>query len=63
MISRILICSLSSATIDDEIPDLIRFVYQEHGYLVDPYCVCIWDLNPPKAIILLPLTQLGSIGV
>ena len=55
MISRILIClNFHASASDDEIPDLIRLVYQEHGYLVDPHTACAFkDLNPLKKAIIL----------
>ena len=44
----------SASASDDEIPDLIRLVYQEHGYLVDPHTACAFkDLNPLKKAIIL----------
>ena len=44
----------SASASDDEIPDLIRLVFQEYGYLVDPHTACAFkDLNPLKKAIIL----------
>ena len=63
---------MASRCTDAEIPGIIRRVYREHGYIIDPHTACAFqDLNPDRLSVVLataspakfPETIRAAIGV
>ena len=54
----------SSSASDEEIPQIIKSVWDQHQYLVDPHTACAFkDLDPKRACVILATAHPAEISI